>query len=446
MSLKEDAFFLIEKLEEKGYEAYLVGGCVRDSLLGKEPNDWDICSSALPDEILGVFENDYTVFRKGKKHGTIGVKKGEEIYEITTYRVDKEYKDHRRPETVEFTENLVEDLKRRDFTINAMAMSRDGNITDPFGGKKDLERKIIRAVGDPKERFEEDGLRILRAARFSAQLKFDIEEETYKAMLKKKDLLSFLSADRIRDEFNKIIMTEKPSYGLRLLVKAGLMEYVVPEIEEGIGFDQKSPFHNKDIFEHTMDVVDSSPPVLSVRLSAFFHDIAKPSTFSVDERGIGHFYRHNSVGKDMTVKIMRRLNYDKKTIEEVSNLVNYHMAVHDIQKESSVKRLMRKIGKETVEKLIYLYEADKSSTLDRENKEPGENFKRIFEKVKNTKEPMGRKDLKIDGNDLIEMGVEKGPAMSHILNELLEYVLENPDKNTFEDLEAEVRKLYFTKN
>ncbi len=432
--MKESALYIIEELRKNGYDAYLVGGCVRDMLLGKVPNDWDICTEALPEIVLEIFEENHTVFKKGIKHGTVAVIVDGGIFEITTYRIDKEYSDHRRPSVVEFTSNLKEDLRRRDFTINAMAYGHDGEIIDFFSGKEDIENRLIRAVGNPDERFEEDALRILRAVRFSVQLDFDIEEDTARAIENKKHLLEKISADRKRDELNKMLVSDIPSRGIKLMHKLDILKYLIPELELGVGFDQKSPFHDKTVFEHTMDVLDRTEPILTLRLSALLHDIAKPLTFSVDDRGIGHFYRHNSVGSEMAQEILKRLNYSKSDIRDVSDMVKYHMAVHDMQTKASVKRLIRKIGQDTVEELIMLYFADKASTLDRANNEPGENFERIFKEVINSKEPMSLKDLKIDGNELMSIGFEKGPIIGKILNRLFEYVLETPEDNDREKL------------
>lgn len=445
MIIDINALNIIKILEKNNYEAYLVGGCVRDLLLGKMPNDWDITTSALPEQIFKIFEKDFTVFGKGRKHGTIGVKIENIIYEVTTFRIDKEYKDFRRPKKVYFTENLKEDLKRRDFTINAMAMDSKKNIVDLYNGKKDLKEKIIKTVGYPDERFKEDSLRILRAIRFSTQLNFKIEEQTFLAIIKNRDLLKYLSADRVREEFNKILMSENPSDGIKRLVETKTMKYIIPEIEKAIGFEQKSPFHSKDIFEHTLDVIELTPKILEVRLSAFFHDIGKTKTFTIDEKGIGHFYKHNSIGKLMTIEIMKRLNYNNKIIKSVSNLVNYHMSIHDINKVSSMKKLIRKIGEDSVQNLIYLYEADKFSTLDKNNTGAIERFKKIFEEAKNSDIPISRKELKINGNDLIELGIKKGPNMSKVLNELLEYVIENPEENDYNRLKDRIKKRYFTK-
>lgn len=441
--MKQSAMYIIEELRNNGYEAFLVGGCVRDMLLGKIPNDWDICTEALPEKVLQIFEKNHTVFKKGIKHGTVGVIVNEGIFEITTYRIDKEYSDHRRPSKVEFTSSLKEDLKRRDFTINAMAFGLDGEIVDYFSGKEDLDKKLIRAVGNPEERFEEDALRILRAVRFSVQLNFKIEEKTAKAIESKKHLLEKISADRKREELNKMLISEVPSRGIRLMHELDILKYIIPELESGVGFEQKSPFHDKTVFEHTMDVLDSTDPILILRLSALLHDIAKPQTFSVDDRGIGHFYGHNSLGAVMTYDILKRLNYSKSDRREASDLVKYHMSVHDMQTKASVKRLIRKIGQETIEILIMLYYADKCSTLDKSNSEPGENFERIFNEIINSKEPMSLKDLEISGNDLMDMGFEKGPVIGEVLNKLFESVLENPENNNREKL-LELAKRYYS--
>lgn len=427
--IKDSIRYILEKLNENGHEAYLVGGCVRDMVLGREPKDWDICTSALPEETLKLFELENTVFEKGIQHGTVGVVVDGEVYEITTYRIDKEYLDHRRPSSVEFTRSLEEDLKRRDFTMNAMAYSEHTGIVDMFGGKDDIARRLIRAVGDPVVRFEEDALRILRALRFSRELDFDIEERTLEAMIEKRDLVGKVSSDRIREEFTKMLLSDRPSEGIRLLARVGILKYVVPELERTIGFQQHSPFHAKDVFGHTMDVLDRTRPEIALRLAALLHDIAKPDTFSAGDDGIGHFYGHHSLGADMAEKILRRLKYSRKTIDTVTSLVKYHMAVHDIQQLGSVKKLVRKIGIEECEKLVEIYRADKGSTLDSENCEKGDNFARLLEEIKSTEEPMGPKDLAVNGNDLLEMGMERGRLIGETLEYLLNLVLEDPKLN-----------------
>lgn len=432
--MNRSAIYLINELNRNNYEAYLVGGCVRDMLLDQLPNDWDICTSAFPEEVLKIFEKKHIVFKKGIKHGTVGVIVDDEVFEITTFRIDKEYSDHRRPSKVEFTSSLREDLSRRDFTINALACDKSGQVIDYFSGKEDLNNKLIRAVGNPEIRFEEDALRILRAIRLAVQLNFSIEEKTYLAISNKKNLLEKISFDRKREELNKMILSKKPSTGIKMLAKLELLNFILPELSEGIEFEQNSPFHTKTVFDHTMDVLDNTENIKNLRLAALLHDIAKPRTYFIDKKGIGHFYGHNSIGSDMTKEIMKRLNYSKSDILQVSNLVKYHMAIHDIQSKASVKRLIRKIGIDSIELLIKLYMADKSATLDKSNNEILDNFIKIFNEIIDSEEPMNIKDMKIDGNDLIDMGYKPGPKLGKTLRELFNIILEDPDKNNRENL------------
>jgi len=293
--------FRINKLDENGFEAFAVGGCVRDSILNKVPGDWDMTTSALPENIISIFDKTIPT---GMKHGTITIIIDKESFEVTTYRIDGDYKDNRRPDQVEFVTSIKEDLSRRDFTINAMAYNHKEGLIDFFNGKEDLQSRIIRCVGDANTRFKEDALRMLRAIRFSAQLEFSIEEETFKAIANNSHLIKAISQERIREELTKILLSEKPSYAFINLEKSGILKHILPEIQKMAGFDQRNPHHDKDIFMHTLSVVDNTPKDKNLRLAALFHDIAKPVTFSVDNKGIGHFYGHGKIGTEITEKVL----------------------------------------------------------------------------------------------------------------------------------------------
>lgn len=425
--------YILDKLNNKGFEAYIVGGCVRDSFMKRLPNDWDVTTSALPEQILEVFIYEKTI-QTGKKFGTITVIKNSNHIEITTFRAESEYKDNRRPEKIEFKKDIKEDLKRRDFTINAIAYNPNTGTIDPFGGKEDIRKRVIRSVGNPKERFLEDALRILRAVRFSTQLEFNIEVNTYKSIINLKKKLESISKERIRDEFFKILLSPKPSVGIRLLVDTGLIDYIVPEIVESVDFNQHNPHHDKNVFDHILCVVDNSPRIIENRLSAFLHDIAKPHTFSIDDKGIGHFYNHQKKGSELSKDILKRLNISKKLINTVSVLVKEHMIGHNEFSNKGLKRLINRVGKDDIFKLLDLMRADIKCTNHSEDVENINKLEKRIIHILNKKQPMSTKDLQINGYDLIDLGIPKGPQIGKILNILLEYVLEDESLNTREKL------------
>lgn len=343
---------LLNKLETNGFEAFIVGGSVRDTLLGKEPSDYDITTNALPEQIEDVFKEFKTIL-VGKEFGTVVVVQNKGNVEITTYRIEGDYIDGRRPSQVYFSNNIVEDLKRRDFTINAMAYSEQRGLIDPFGGIEDLEKRIIRTVGNPRERFSEDYLRILRCVRFSTTLGFEIEEMTLKASKEMGYLLERISAERIRVELFKILLSKQPSYGIKLLYSLNILEIIIPELIESVGFNQHNPHHELDVFNHILCVVDSTPPIIEIRLAALFHDIGKPSTFSLDEEGVGHFYGHQDISRDMSEKILKRLKTQNDIIETVKILVKEHMTQHNDYSKKGLKRLINRAGKERIYYLLH---------------------------------------------------------------------------------------------
>jgi len=425
---------IIQRLEERGYEAYIVGGSVRDVLLGKKPKDYDITTNASPDEIEYIF-NDYKTVNVGKKFGTIKVCQQEGDVEVTTFRKEGSYIDGRRPEWVSFSSSIEDDLSRRDFTINAIAYSERKGIVDPFNGQEDISKRTIRSVGDPNERFSEDYLRILRAVRFSSELSFHIEEETFKAAKTYSKHILKVAMERIADEFYKILLCPMPSKGIRLMEKMGLLEVILPELIPAIGFEQKNPHHEMDVYNHILCVLDNTPPVLEVRLAALFHDIGKPHTMSVDEEGVGHFYGHDRVGVDIVKQVLKRFKASNQLIDKVSSLVREHMNHHADFKEKGLKRLIRRVGEKEVFDLIALQKADiicsnKQAKIDhiieRENK--------IRDILKN-KEAYDISQLNISGRDLIYLGFEQGPVIGKILEYLLDKIMENPELNQKEILE-----------
>lgn len=424
---------LLDKLEENGFCAYIVGGSVRDMLLGKAPSDYDIATNALPEEIEELF-NEYKTIAVGKKFGTIVVVQREGNVEVTTFRQDGKYVDGRRPEEVFFSKDLKDDLSRRDFTINSLAYNKNTGIIDYFNGVEDLKNKIIKTVGDPEERFKEDYLRILRAVRFATQLGFTIEEKTFNACKLYSKYLSNISMERIQDEFFKIILSDKPSKGIRLLKDINALDVFLPELVDAVGFNQHNPHHDKEVFEHILCVVDKVEAILHLRLAALFHDIAKPHTLTIDEKGVGHFYGHDKLGAKMARTVLKRLKASNEIIEKVTLLIDKHMTQHADYKEKGLKKLLAILGEYEIFTLIKLQKADRlcsninadiSDLIDREKK-----IKEIIEK----KEPYAIKHLAINGNDLINLGYNKGKIIGEILNYLLKRVMEKPELNEKEKL------------
>ncbi|SCG83159.1 polyA polymerase family protein [Proteiniborus sp. DW1] len=439
LTYPKEVDIIFKKLKSNGYSRYIVGGCVRDILLGIEPFDWDICTDAKPEDIQRVFKDFYTI-PTGLKHGTITVVINNKSFEVTTFRTDKDYVDNRRPRAVEFTTNIYEDLKRRDFTINALAYNEVDGLIDCFNGQSDLNNKIIRTVGNPNERFSEDALRIIRGVRFSAQLGFEIEENTALAMTDNKELINNLSKERIREELIKILMTDRPSYGIRSLVSLKLIECIIPELIECVGFEQKNLNHHKDVFEHIMEVLDNTEKDIILRLAALFHDIGKPKCFTVDENGKGHFYGHHKVSAEMAEKILTRLKFDNRTIDTVRLLVNEHMSRYNFLREKSIKKFINKVGIDNLERLFKLQFADIKGSAPPHDFTNVECLRNECIRIINEKEPMTVKDLDINGHDIMNLGVAQGKEIGDMLNYLLEIVLENPELNNKDILLALVNQ------
>lgn len=428
IDMPNDVELIFNELNSNGYEAYIVGGCVRDSLLGRIPNDWDICTNATPNEILEVFRN-YKTIPTGLKHGTITIVIDGKYYEITTYRIDGDYSDGRRPDNVEFTDDIVKDLSRRDFTINAMAYNSQNGLVDPFYGLVHLNNETIHCVGNPDERFQEDGLRVLRAVRLATQLGFRISVDTEIAIIRNKKALKNISKERIREELNKILLSRKPSEGIVLLYSTELLEYTIPELKPCVGFNQHNINHDKDVFGHILSVLDNTEPKLELRLAALFHDIGKPNTFTIDENGTGHFYGHHKESAKICREVMTRLKYSNKEIEYISELVYYHMTRYEKLRTPSVKKFINKVGVDKLDDLFKLFIADRLGS------NPPYEFDDIYklkfecERVLSEKQPLSVKDLDINGYDLMKIGIPQGKQIGVMLNLLLEKVLENPELN-----------------
>lgn len=439
IDLPEHVQAIIGKLEEAGYEAYAVGGCVRDSLIGRIPGDWDITTSAKPGEVKALFARTVDT---GIQHGTVTVLMDKMGYEVTTYRVDGEYEDGRHPREVEFTASLLEDLKRRDFTINAMAYNDRCGIVDIFGGRQDLKDKIIRCVGDAMERFSEDALRILRAVRFSAQLGCTIAESTRQAVSFLAGNLKHISAERIQAELVKLLLSDNPQY-LKDAWELGITTVILPEFDAIMRQEQNTPHHCFTVGGHTLKAMELVKPDKVLRLTMLFHDMGKPLVHSSDEEGRDRFYGHPDVSEEIAGRVMRRLRFDNDTIGKVCRLVKYH-DTHPVLKPANVRRLVHKVGNELFLSLLLVQEADirAQSTYKREEKlEALLKLKEIYQGILRDSDCLSLKDLKITGKDLIGDGMAPGRELGQVLQGLLDDVLSEPEHNTKEYLLDAARKL-----
>jgi len=443
---------IVQALRASGYEAYIVGGCVRDILMNKIPKDWDITTNAVPEEILQVFpqakyENVFgTVLLPVRTEPEEGETRGklEDVVEITTYRSEQGYSDRRHPDIVRFEKELDKDLERRDFTINALALNplEPEKIIDLFGGEKDIKKKIIRAVGQPEDRFKEDALRMMRAVRFSSQLGFEMEPKTQRGITKLAGSLKFVSGERIRDELVKILSSARPAEGIMLLHDCKLLQYILPELEQGIGVKQDR-HHTTTVFVHNIASLKYCPSQeWPVRLAALFHDIAKPKTREII-KGIATFYNHEYLGAKMTEKIMNRLKFSTEDKTRVVNLVKNHMFYYNVGEvtAASVRRLIVKVGRENLKDLIALRVADRlGSGTPKAMPYKLRHLEYMLEKVQN--DPVSVKMLKINGDDLMRvLKIPAGPKIGAILDVLLGEVLEDPELNTADNLEKQARKL-----
>lgn len=424
---------IIEKLDSNGYESFLVGGCLRDIILGNDPHDFDIATNALPDKIEEIF-SEYKTVNIGKKFGTIIIVQDEGNVEITTFRRESEYEDGRRPSKIYFSNNILEDLSRRDFTINSMAYNKSRGLIDPFNGQEDIDKRIIRTVGDPNVRFKEDHLRILRAIRFATVLEFQIEEKTYGAIIEEGNSLLNISVERIYNELVKILLAKTPSSGIRLMLETGILELIIPELLDAVDFNQHNPHHDKDVFDHSLCVLDKVPPIISLRLAALFHDIGKPHSLTFDDN-IGHFYGHDKLGVDITKGILTRLKSPNETINKVSVLIYDHMSQHNEMGPKGLKRQIARVGIENIFNLLDLQKADRICSSDRDNNidfliEREKEIKSIIE----YKEPYEKSQLVMDGNDIINLGYKQGKVIGQILEYLLDIVIKEPELNEYNKL------------
>lgn len=441
LAVPPDVTRVIDTLIAAGHEAFVVGGCVRDALRGIDPQDWDVATSARPEEIQREFRRSlYT-----NRFGTVVVTSGRHEIEVTTYRIEADYADHRRPDTVSFTESLHEDLARRDFTMNAMAWhpgaaAGGGQLVDPFGGQADLERRIVRAVGDPGDRFTEDALRMLRAVRFATTLRMDLDPGTAAAISQHAALAAGLSGERIQQELSKILAAERPSVGIRLLSDVGLLAVLCPELEICKTIPQDKAVA-QDVFEHSLITVDASPvdPDLVLRLAGLFHDVGKPDTFAD-----GHFHQHEFVGEAITRRILRRWKYPKDTIAKVTHLIRHHMFWYQTEwSGSAVRRFVRKVGLENIPDLFELRRADNIGSGARSPRMYAleDLWTRVQDEIHRSA-AFSPRDLAIDGTDVMAaLAIPPGRAVGRVIAALFERVLDDPDLNTRESLLAMAHEL-----
>ncbi|MCD8019926.1 MAG: CCA tRNA nucleotidyltransferase [Clostridiales bacterium] len=444
LSIPKQASHIIQTLSNHGYEAYVVGGCVRDSILGKSPCDWDITTSARPEQVKALFQKTIDT---GIKHGTVTVMIGKDGYEVTTYRIDGDYEDHRRPNEVTFTKSLREDLMRRDFTINAMAYNEEEGLVDLFGGMDDLSRKIIRCVGQSEDRFGEDALRMLRAIRFAGQLDFQIEEKTKQAILSSKDNLRDVSAERIQMELLKLLISDHPEV-LREAYVTGLTGIFLPEFDHMMKTEQNNPHHCYSVGEHTLHAICQIEPNPVLRLTMLLHDVGKPATKTTDTKGIDHFYNHNKVGAEMSRDILKRLKFDNKTIQMVYTLISHH----DIRFKDSktkgrkhVRKVMHSVGPALFPYLLKVMEADvrsQSGFYQAEKLAALRETEETCQEILEAEDCLSLKDLKINGNQLKSLGIREGEMIGRVLNTLLSIVLEHPELNDYTCLKELAVRIY----
>lgn len=440
LKLSSGALRAIKTLNGAGYEAYSVGGAIRDIIMGNTAHDFDVTTSATPEEMKRVFK-DERVIETGIEHGTLTFVIDGESVEITTYRLDGKYSDNRHPESVEFTRNLENDLVRRDFTMNALAYNPiSDTLVDLFGGRKDIENKVIRAIGEPEKRFTEDALRILRAIRFSSVLGFEIEDETREAMLKCAPLLANISKERIATELNKLLCGKNVKNAI--LKNYEILSYILPELGKMHGFDQKNSWHIYDILTHTAVVVESIAPIPHLRLMALLHDIGKVHTFTVDERGVGHFYGHNKVSAERAREFFNEYKYDNFTKDRACGII----ALHDTPIEENsvyIKKRMNRMGRDAFFELLQLQMADNlAQNPQKVNMAHFDSVRKIADEIIVGEECFSLKNLKINGSDLIENGYEAGKKIGEILDFLLNEVIEEKIKNEKSELLKRAKEKY----
>ncbi len=420
----------IQALEQEGYAAWAVGGCVRDALMGLEPHDYDLCTSATPEQIKAIFSHHRLVLA-GEKHGTVGVVTDGGVVEITTFRTEGAYLDNRHPEQVAFVATVEEDLARRDFTVNAMAYNPKRGLADPFGGRQDLRDRVLRCVGEPEMRFQEDSLRILRGVRFAVRFRLKPEAQTLAAMKSQAPLMDNLARERVFEELCKLLPLVTAE---DLRTYSSILAQVIPELAPTIGFDQHSKHHAYDIYTHAAYVTEAVPPQLPLRWAALLHDVGKPDTFSVDGEGNGHFYGHAKASAQMAEEILRRLKAPNALRQEVVQLVEQHMTLIDPE-EKAVRRWLSRLGEERMESLILLQEADMGSKGTGKSADSVQftQLRALIQQIRADNACLSLRDLAVGGRDMMALGLA-GPDIGRTLEQLLELVLEGQLPNEKEAL------------
>lgn len=438
--IPNDVKIIMNQLKKYNHKSYICGGCLRDSIMGKIPHDYDITTSAKPNEMLEIFK-DFKIIETGIKHGTLTVVINNTNYEVTTFRVDGDYSDNRHPDSVKFVDDITLDLSRRDFTINAMAYNDEEGLIDPFGGLHDLQNTLIRCVGIAEERFQEDALRMLRALRFSATLKFHIGRKTYYAIKKNTHNIKNVSFERINIEICKILSSEIPDK-IGKMYKFNLSKYFMPEFDKMFKTSQNTPWHNLNVGMHTIKALKNSKNDLVLRLAILFHDTGKPYSKTTTPEGIDHFYHHPIKSAEIAKDVMTRLHFDNQTINDVVTLVSYHDATIDVNKRS-IKRMLNKIGEELFFKLLDLQYADCSAQteLAKEKLNLLPEIRKMAQEILVEKEPFGIKDLAINGNDMIELGYKPSKELGNTLSTILEMVIDDPTLNVKNQLQEIASKL-----
>lgn len=441
IEIENSALTAIERLKTKGFEGYVVGGCVRDSIMKKVPHDWDICTNALPQEISAAFE-DFRVIETGIKHGTVTVLIDGQAIEITSFRIDGEYSDSRHPSEVTFVADVREDLARRDFTVNAMAYSREAGLLDFFGGRTDIENKVIRCVGEPDLRFNEDALRILRALRFSSVLGFEIEKETSESIFRNKLLLNNISAERIASELNKLLLGDNVFAVLKKYRE--VLAVFIPEMRATFDFEQHNKHHCFTVYDHIIKSIEASPKDLTVRLTMLLHDIGKPQCFTLDSAGTGHFKGHPKPGAEMAETILRRLKYDSETIRSVKNLVFEHDN-RFLPNKKLVKSFMQKYSFEFLKLQNDVRRADctaQSMYLRAQKLDEIHGVEELAKEIVREGECFKLSDLAVNGSDMTKLGIPEGKEIGRILNALLELVINGEMANEKTLLTEKAKELY----
>lgn len=423
---------VLQTLERAGHEAYIVGGCVRDILMGKPPHDWDVTTSALPEETMALF--DHFAIPTGLRHGTVTVRSGETACEVTTFRTDGDYPDHRHPAAVTFTRSLLEDLQRRDLTVNAMAMDVHGTLHDPFGGQADIRRRVLRCVGEPERRFQEDALRILRTLRFSATLGFAIEADTHRSLRERRDDLRYVAAERVREELTKLLCGAEV---LRVLLEdPQVLGVVLPEILPCVGFDQHNRHHCYDVWGHTAHAVAVAPSDPVLRWAMLLHDLGKPSCFTLDEQGVGHFHGHHRPSAEMAETVCRRLRFDRAAAQQICMLVRYHDRPIPLT-ERAIRRAMNQLGVEGLRQLCAVKRADNLAQHPdyRGRQREINEGEAIMDELLRKDACFSLKQLAVNGWDMAALGLE-GPAIGQMLQTLLEAVMDGAADNDRDTLLA----------